>query len=354
MQFPKNNLTSQSSDHEYWADYLRVIAILQVVAIHSINDRSAAVKPLSFYPYLGFLIEPAICLFFLISGYVLIKKYGESINYITYYKKRSKRVLWPYFAFSILYIGLRTFLAYTTVFGDDKITDVPFYISDVFIDLALAGAAPHLYFLLAIYILYLLFPLVRIICGNRWSALSVLVIYHFLHLFLEDSYQALGLKWPQIDVLFNVILGMKYFLIGINLYWFRSILWDTLRKWGIPLFILFLGTAVFLKFYMSPDYKVLARYFLVSSYLVLSIALGEYRLKVVGWLSGLSFGIYLIHRPVVADLLIKVVGVPSPSFLNPWVVQAGYFISVVAVSCLGVMAIKKYRVLHFIMFGEGK
>jgi len=166
-----------------------------------------------------------------------------------------------------------------------------------------------------------------------------------------NLYTGLGLQLPEPDMFRNAIVGMKYFLIGINLYWFRSVLWKTLEKWGGVLFIGFISMAILLKFFSPLNYYGVAEYSLISAYLVLSFFLGKYRFRAISWFAKLTLGIYLIHQPIVANMLNKLVRF-LPLF-NPWGIQIIYFIAVVAVSCIILITIRRYKILRLVMFGEG-
>jgi len=355
---PQINQNPQSSLHEYWVDYLRCIACLQVVAIHTTAYQHDLLKSSILYTYLGYVIHMAINLFFIISGYVLIQKYvGRISSYTAYYKKRTRRVLWPYFSFSLLYISMRILIEHGGTYSLKTVEYVPFHMGQVLRNLLCAGAAMHLYFLVSIYILYLLFPLVRVICRNRWSSLSLLFIYCLLNPLLLNIYKGWGLNLPEPDMLRSAIVGMKYFLVGINLYWFRPIVWNFLEEWGMIIFIGFFVIAVYLRFYTPSSYNDLAAYSLILSYLILSIFLGKYRLQLVKWFSELTLGIYLIHQPILANIVNKMVRclprlIPPNVLLNPWGIQIIFFMSVVTASCIMIMIIKKLKVLNFLMFGE--
>jgi len=337
--------------HEYWIDYLRTFACLQVVAIHTTAYQRNILELSPLYSYIRFSIEMAVPLFFLISGYVLIKRYVHGIEtYCSYYRKRTCRVLWPYFTFSILYISMRIVIEYSGVYSLKTIEYIPFQFVALLKKLFFAGAAMHLYFLLSIYLIYLLFPLICWFCRNRWSSLTVLLIYSLSVPVLMSFYKSINLSLPEPDVFQSSILGMKYFLIGINLYWFESVLFTPIKKFA-PLFLLgSLPIAFFLNSYSIMSNLNLSGYFLMLFYIVFAIYLGKYKSDMIRQFASFTMGIYLIHQPIPANVLNKIM--VNFNFLIPWLLQFVYFVTVVIVSYLIVLFIRRHKMLYLIIFGK--
>lgn len=131
-------------------DFLRVLAILAVVLIHTTvttiqtSKHTITAIPLTFF--LNQIAIFAVPLFFLISGFVLELNYKQ-LNYFSYFQKRASKVVIPYIFWSLFY-----YLAYPATISKNA----------SFFSLLLTGkAAYQLYFIPAIIILYLLFPLLH-------------------------------------------------------------------------------------------------------------------------------------------------------------------------------------------------
>ena len=347
----KGNFIPGTLSHEYWIDYLRTFACLQVVAIHTTAYQRNILELSALYPYIRFSIQMAVPIFFLISGYVLMKRYVYGIeNYCSYYRKRSCRVLWPYFTFSILYISLRIIIEYSGIYSLRTIEYTPFQFFTLLKKLFFAGAAMHLYFLLSIYLIYLLFPLIRLLCINRWASLIVLLIYSLSAPFFMNYYKNMNLSLPKPDVFQASILGMKYFLIGINLYWFQSVLFAPIKKFAPLLLVGSLSIAFFLNSYSFMSNLNLSGYFLMLFYIVFAIYLGRYKSNMIRQFAGFSIAIYLIHQPIPANVLNKIM--VNINFLNLWLLQCVYFVTVVIVSYLIVLFIRRHKMLYLIIFGK--
>ncbi len=131
-------------------DFLRILAILAVVMIHTtILLIQTAHHDIATIPFTFFLNQMAIFavpLFFLISGFVLELNY-KNLDYKTYFKKRASRIIIPYVFWSFFY-----FLAFPAT--------IPPHTS--FLLLLLTGnTAYQLYFIPAIIVLYICFPVLH-------------------------------------------------------------------------------------------------------------------------------------------------------------------------------------------------
>lgn len=87
-------------------NYLRAIAIIGVLIIHTTDD-TAAVKNLTglmfSLMYIEELIRFAVPMFIFVSGFVLYNKYRSELPVKDFYKKRFMSILIPYIIFSVIY-----------------------------------------------------------------------------------------------------------------------------------------------------------------------------------------------------------------------------------------------------------
>lgn len=131
-------------------DFLRVLAILAVVLIHTTITTIQATKhdiaaiPLTFF--LNQIAIFAVPLFFLISGFVLELNYKQ-LNYFSYFQKRASRIIIPYVFWSLCYV-----LAYPLTIPKN---------TSFFLLLITGKAAYQLYFIPSIILFYVLFPLLH-------------------------------------------------------------------------------------------------------------------------------------------------------------------------------------------------
>lgn len=147
-------------------DILRAFAIIAVIIIHTI---SASISPfLNSYPQIYILLgldqlmRFSVPFFFAVSGYLLASKYQDKkLETRTFLKRRALRLLPPYFAWSaIIYVYLNFF------------SQEPKNPHNLFELIFMGRTDYHLYFVPALFYLYLLFPL--IIHFYRRSKLTVL------------------------------------------------------------------------------------------------------------------------------------------------------------------------------------
>lgn len=163
------------NERNYAIDFIRLVAILGVVVIHTttaFNDR-VALFSLDFY-FLHFINQAsrfAVPLFFLISGFLLASRYLEIKNPIIFYKKRLYKILIPYVTWSLIY--------YFIIFPNSLNS----LLSKKFANSLLTGDSSYqLYFIPAIIILYLLFPLIvyfKKVFLTKWF-ISLLFITEFV------------------------------------------------------------------------------------------------------------------------------------------------------------------------------
>jgi len=133
--------------HSPAIDVMRLLAILAVVLVHTTTKTlNATGYDLNAYWWpllLNQISRFAVPMFFLISGFVLELNYGHHPDYLSYLKKRLSKILVPYLFWSLIYY----FFVY-------KNNQVPLSTT-----LLWGGAAYQLYFIPALMIFYLIFPL---------------------------------------------------------------------------------------------------------------------------------------------------------------------------------------------------
>ena len=119
----------------YW-QFLRGTAILLVVLTHCIPlEYAADLSGMSVWYFMeANLISTSVAIFFYISGYWAEKSCVRSADMRSFCLKRLKRLLVPYFIFSVAYVGFRMLLRET--FSPGEIVTI----------LLLGKAASPLYF----------------------------------------------------------------------------------------------------------------------------------------------------------------------------------------------------------------
>lgn len=132
-------------------DQLRSLATLAVVAIH-VSANYAAVLPAAYL--VNQTVRFAVPLFIILSGYLLYRSSDPEDSYLSFYKNRSDKVLWPYLIWTGIYYLYD--LAAQGSFDDGLVL-----MRNLGEHLLWGSAFYHLYFMVIIIQFYLLFPLLR-------------------------------------------------------------------------------------------------------------------------------------------------------------------------------------------------
>ncbi|MBN1392539.1 MAG: acyltransferase [Sedimentisphaerales bacterium] len=301
-------------DRDLSFDAFRGIAIIAVIAIHSIDSLFPWQSPATVWQDL-FLVATyrqflnfAVPSFIFISGYWASKKSIISPeSYKTFLRRRLSRVLVPYLFWSVILLGFEAFKTHNV-----DAQQIAFKL--------LTGRAISVYFfIIVITQLYLLTPLLQCINRNSYGLMLILVfnIVSLLFAYLSRLYLNF---WIPVSSAFYVwiIFYEAGLLIGKNSN--RVFTQKKIRPFILPAILVTLlisgleTTIILLKygyvyFAISPT-----KYssFLYSACVIIGFLFVKERIKY--WPKSLvligncSFGIYLIHMPVlnqVANLVQK-------------------------------------------------
>src|SRR5476651_812546 len=182
-------------------DGMRVVAILAVVAIHT-STRILEASSFNIQGYIvAFFINQvcrfAVPLFFMISGFVLEVSYPYHQSYLSYLRKRLYRVFFPYAFWTGIY--------YFFVFKHHSLL--------YFYSLLRGSASYQLYFIPALIIFYLFFPLLhkyKHFFLRSW-VLIILCVIEMLLLTVEYYIYSYPIFYPLKIVFLNYfvfVLGM--------------------------------------------------------------------------------------------------------------------------------------------------
>lgn len=215
--------------------YMRIVACLMVIAIHITAapvvtlDKNSIIQ--LFFLFINQVSKPAVPIFIFISGFLLHHIYAnKSIHLFTYYKKRLPALIFPYIVWSLGYYLLYVKLGY-----------YPLNIKFALTGLMWGTFIYHLYFMIIIIQMYILYPLLKM-CGNRWGEIKLFIGVLVIQLLL------IKVPFEHRDRIF--ITYLSYFTFGILLQSLYSKINFKSLSYGIMLclFILFgiLNTSVFL------------------------------------------------------------------------------------------------------------
>src|SRR6266404_1347487 len=141
--------TSVKKQRDYALDTMRVIAILAVVMIHT-STRVLETNHYDLNNYgrdllLNQISRFAVPLFFIISGFALELNFDFHSSYLSFFKKRTTKILIPYIFWSAFY--------YLFIYTNHDFSFIK-TLSD-------GSASYQLYFIPALLLFYLLFPLLH-------------------------------------------------------------------------------------------------------------------------------------------------------------------------------------------------
>lgn len=296
-------------------DLLRFISILAVILIHT-TTKTLEMTHYNLYQtswtlLLHQITRFAVPLFFLISGFVLELNHDNQANYWQYLTKRFNRIFVPYVFWSAIYF----YFVYTQ-HGPD------------FLSALIYGSASHqLYFIPALLVFYLIFPLFHWLYrffAHKWILLILAAVQ--LGLLSADYYlHSLHFFYPLGAAFYNFYV----FILGMVVSHYHDRLIAFVKKWLavlIPLTV-FLGGYIFYSgrslyyqtydigyFYSNWRPQVLLYtlvFFAVFYYFFNKIKLN---IPMVKTLSGLSFFVFFIHIIILEKIWVLIGTPPHPAF----------------------------------------
>lgn len=287
-------------ERNYSFDIMRVLACIMIICMHSPMPSE---KAISFFNLaVGYLTAPGLCLFFVISGALLLPVKTDTFSFL---KKRLGKVAMPTLCFTLLYLSLNA-LSGTDVSWVQSICSIPF------------SPQGHgvLWFMYTLIGLYLVSPII-----SRWldtaskreeefylTLWAITMCYPLLKLVLEVNESNTGILYY-----FSGYLG--YFVLGHYLNKYPETL--TLRRLVLPVTIAIAAPVACKLLHVEVDFYSLFWYlsiFVVILTVAIYVVISKYGQKLVGGgklmnvvvlTSNLSFCIYLIHIAVMRSFLWK-------------------------------------------------
>lgn len=300
---------------------LRGVAILGVLAWHILGQFTAVDDPTGIFRVtfvLWNLVRWAVPLFVFISGFVLYASYGKDFSASVFYRRRLARIIPPYIAFSLFYLGYYAIRDGWP--GGARIAGALF----------LGQAAAHMWFFRLIIELYLLFPLAvslyrklpkgkgRIFCLLLTAAFQLCCTHFARIIALESGSQTLRLTVH----LFTWGSYIFYFYLGMWCCENRAQFLASFEKkpWLLPALVCAItvlagadntsilegmrrygGYSRISEQFYFPIHAIEAFLYTLSICALYGGAAGLVRLPQLASLGRYSFGIYLVH-PVFVSL----------------------------------------------------
>jgi len=277
-------------------DFLRTIAILGVVMVHTTTRTLEAAKfNLIGFPvtiFLNQIARFAVPLFFVISGFVLEISFDQNLGYFSFLKKRFSRIFLPYIIWSVVY--------YFFIYNQNP---------ENFIRVLLKGDASYqLYFIPTLCIFYLVFPFLHRIYKIISNKLVLVLLFISQIWFLYHDYFVKQFMFD--DPIHIAILAYFFFIIGIVAARNRKRITLLFSKWkyfflsgaclsGIYVFwegrSRYLATGNYLSYYSQWRPSVLVYTTAIGLVLFCMFEKAKFQFSFLEKLSRLSFLVFLIH-----------------------------------------------------------
>jgi surface polysaccharide O-acyltransferase-like enzyme len=306
-------------------DFIRAVSALSIIVIHvsgvyTLSSRGAFAT--------NQLVRFAVPVFLLISG-LLLSLSGYEFNgisgYLKFLSKRLKKIFIPYIVWSFIYILFKMGGDYTTIWSDPA-----GFLADTGRRLLYGSAYIHLYFIIIILQLYLLFPILQYLM-KRYRELVIAVGFTLTLVFQTGIYlQSMKLLVFPAPILPNYMFfptWIFFFVFGMSFAGNLEV--NKKRFLGKPVTLIYLALAcaasfalVLLDGRLTGTFGLSVRptviLFSISAFLLMytvASKLVDSRLRVLkclDWISAQSFTIYLSHLFII-KLLTLATGHPANS-----------------------------------------
>lgn len=287
-------------ERNYSFDLMRVIACILIICMHAPMPSD---KAISFFNLaIGYFAAPGLCLFFVISGALLLPIKTDSFTFL---KKRLGKVVMPTLCFTLLYLVLKA-ASGADVNWMKSICSIPF------------SPQGHgmLWFMYTLICLYLVSPIISCWLDKAskreeefyLSLWAITMCYPLLKLVLDINESNTGILYY-----FSGYLG--YFVLGHYLNKYSETI--TLRKLLLPITLAVAAPVACKLLRVEVDFYSLFWYLSIFEAIMtvaIYVVISKYGQKLVGGgkfgsfivlTSNLSFGIYLIHIAVMRSFLWK-------------------------------------------------
>ncbi len=296
-----------------------------VVAIHAYGYTGLTQSNTTITNFLWFIISTiAVPIFFLIDGFLFCHKQSDSytFDYKLYLLKSSKRLLLPWFIFSVGYTIFRATFEAVNFFPEKIILGQN--LSQLILSVYTASVSAHLYFLLSLFIIRMVsIACYRLIIAPYWVSIIIFISYSlFFRLYLQGYYKV-HYALPGYDPVLHAFWGMQYYLLGITLFKLKDLLYKLSAITALNMVILMIVSKS-----IAPDFPFLLIQYLYLLFVFCFLIAIDYRSNLLSTIGRNTMGIYLLHTPILLKGWIIISGTISNNeysvFLLAW---AGTFIS---------------------------
>lgn len=288
----------------FYLDFIRALSVMAIVIWHfntSLNENHINTQELLFpFHANGHLGEIGVSLFFIISGAALMYTYKNTLDLKHYFKSRFISI---YPMFWIAYISAFLYFFYINKSINNSIPKSRIILTLLGVDGYLLPIIPNFYilgewFLGAIILFYLCFPLLRkLIIKSPKLLLIVIIVYYIIMTNIYNS--SIPIDWNIAIRIFDIALGMYFiqYMNKINIYEFFVALIVSIFMLCVPLNI-------------NHIYEITITgiaLFIVLAYLGQTIK-NEIIKAICMLISKYSYAIFLVHHVVVNQIQRRFIG----------------------------------------------
>lgn len=325
-------------EHLQEFDFLRALATLTVIGIHI----SAAYVYTSMWGCLANQIARfAVPLFLIMSGFLLFHAdlNKPSFSARDFYHRRFGKILWPYFLWSLFYACLNGIMGASLLAA---LLQLPF-------QLLWGTAYYHLYFVVIIIQLYLLYPLLYrwMIRAPRICLLTGLALTLTCQIMLNQyslGQLALPRQLNNLSLVFFPV-WIFFFVFGMFAARYKASLAGLIknRRGQLALLWIISLALVVIDGYLHNTYGSSSRptvmlYTLCSFFFFYALALNfrGYSRTIIDWLARQSFLIYLLHPLVLTSLITFAAWIGRADLWNRTRGMIAIYVLVTLLSCAAV------------------
>lgn len=294
-------------------DFLRFFFAFSVLVAHSFDlSREPALKDI--YKY-WMSAETAVAGFFIISGFLIFRSYARSSSLRSYSKKRALRLLPAYSAVICLSLFLGALISNSSDFWSGGLTyflaNISFLnfleptLPGVFLSNPVPGVINGALWTLKIEILfYTMVPVLFWLC-LRFGALRTIVAFYFLSfLWKLGILEATNFSWSE-NMARQLPGQLGFFLSGALFYYFFDFFKSYFHWIWIPAAFIYTFTPGLVGDFFSP---------ISLAFVVIPLAYSQqFRVYNFGKYGDFSYGLYIVHYPVIQSLVHFGVFEKSPS-----------------------------------------
>lgn len=331
----KNKGDFMKKERLFYLDFVRAIAVISIIITH-FNARYLYLSPpmpekavLTTTVSNIYIGSWGVSLFFIISGAALMYVYQERIEIKNFYRKRFLSI---YPMFWIAYIIAFFYLFYTNkMIPGSGAPKINFIYTILGMDGMVAAYIPTYYilgewFLGAIILMYILFPLLRI--GVKKQPIMTfgisLLIYGLIIICIKDINVSIIILTRLPEILF----GMLYAQSGKKINW----------KMAVSAMIILVGNSI-----IKPSFPeaIQTTYVGIASFVLLVYLSYWFKFKICHYLCNIiskySYAIFLVHHVIISEMMMTF------DLTN---ISRGYSYVLFAVICL-VIAVIAWGLYHF-------